>query len=88
MWWGDKCKSGQQKEQGPSCTTAFCHRGSAPELIKVRVVTSPGGRNGKRADFQQEKSWDMLLPSGSKRLLRVCALLNNVLLLALLLPPI
>lgn len=41
--------------------------GSAPEPIKVRDVTSPGGRNSRRADLQQDSSWDVLLPSGSKR---------------------
>lgn len=49
--------------------SCFCPRecAPAPEPIKVRDVTTTGGRNSRRADFQQDGSCDMPLPSGSKR---------------------
>lgn len=81
MWWGDKCKSGQHKEQGPSRAAAFRHRGSAPQPIKVRDVTSPGARIAKGQTSSRTGHGICHFLQEARGLLRVCALLNKVLLL-------
>lgn len=49
--------------------TCFRHHncGSESAPVKGRDVTRTVGRNSKMADFQQDVSWDLPLPSGSKR---------------------